>query len=258
VSEILEHPAAEINRLHCEIEGELRTTLVKAIRIGELLAAQKVECGHGGWLRWLETNINFSQQTANVYMRCYGHRSKLLAAGNLTLRQALEMISHHPTEEEQKKLNDQERERQNNEKAAKKAACLAIIAKEIEDPEKQTEAWSKAVEKAEKHFGRGALPSLNMAWRVAQPVKEDPNERAARDLQTELRQQAVAGSGHWLDSAKWNVQKAINDLRNFKEVTRQRIEPESIDEITAKLSEICSSIDELLTDQLIRELDAAE
>src|SRR6266446_954515 len=60
------------------------------------------------------------------------------------------------------------------EKNAKiKARCLERIAKEIEDPEKQTEAWSRAVERAEKYGRKGTLPAPNgrMLWSVIQQVK---------------------------------------------------------------------------------------
>ena len=47
---ILYADAKEINRLHGEIMAAVRTTLVKAIRIGELLTERKKKCQHGEWL----------------------------------------------------------------------------------------------------------------------------------------------------------------------------------------------------------------
>jgi Protein of unknown function (DUF3102) len=76
----------EINRLHAEICQAARTTIDKAIRIGELLAEQKEALKHGEWLPWLKANVEFSRQTADNYRRVYEKREdiKLLSVGNLT------------------------------------------------------------------------------------------------------------------------------------------------------------------------------
>ena len=78
--------ASEINRLHGEICQAARTTIEKAIRIGELLTEQKAGLKHGEWLPWLKANVEFSRQTADNYRRVYEKREdlKLLNVGNLT------------------------------------------------------------------------------------------------------------------------------------------------------------------------------
>ncbi len=77
---------AEIARLHTEIGNSLKMTLEHAIRIGELLTAQKTELKHGEWLPWIENNLPFSKQTANRYMTAWDRRGelKLLTVSNLT------------------------------------------------------------------------------------------------------------------------------------------------------------------------------
>jgi hypothetical protein len=69
--------AKEINGLHEEIALGLRTTLAKAIRIGELLVEQKEKCDHGNWLPWIEANLNFDPRTAQRYMRVFENRDRL-------------------------------------------------------------------------------------------------------------------------------------------------------------------------------------
>jgi hypothetical protein len=64
----------EIKRLHQEIYGELRTTIQKAIRIGELLTEQKAELVHGEWEDWMRENLPFSRATACNYMHLYKNR----------------------------------------------------------------------------------------------------------------------------------------------------------------------------------------
>jgi hypothetical protein len=50
MSDEISGAASEINRLHGEICQAARTTIEKAIRIGELLAEQKAGLKHGQWL----------------------------------------------------------------------------------------------------------------------------------------------------------------------------------------------------------------
>ena len=66
---ILNADAKEINRLHGEIMAAVRTTLEKAIRIGELLTERKKKCQHGEWLHWLEANVQMDQKTVWNYMQ---------------------------------------------------------------------------------------------------------------------------------------------------------------------------------------------
>ena len=68
---------SEITQLHGEIAGYIKVTLEKAIRIGELLAEQKAELGHGEWLPWVEENLPFTDRTARNYMRAYESRDRL-------------------------------------------------------------------------------------------------------------------------------------------------------------------------------------
>jgi DNA modification methylase len=75
---------ARENELHGEILAAARTTIEKAIRIGELLTARKEKCQHGAWLPWLKANVQFSSSTADNYRAIYEHRAKFPNVGNLT------------------------------------------------------------------------------------------------------------------------------------------------------------------------------
>jgi hypothetical protein len=83
----------EIRRLHEEIGEALRTTLPKAIRVGELLAEQKAECKHGEWLPWCKENLPFSERTAQDYMRFYGRRAELKTATVADLPAARKLLT---------------------------------------------------------------------------------------------------------------------------------------------------------------------
>ena len=67
----------EIKRLHEEVTSALRTSLANAIKIGELLMQQKKELNHGEFGDWIKTNLPFSWQTANSYMKVFENRKEL-------------------------------------------------------------------------------------------------------------------------------------------------------------------------------------
>jgi DUF3102 family protein len=69
--------AVEINKLHEEFYEGLRTTLQKAIRIGELLVEQKKACEYAEWTPWIKANLTFSPVTARRYMRCFHRRTEI-------------------------------------------------------------------------------------------------------------------------------------------------------------------------------------
>lgn len=70
----------EIKRLHGELQSLATDALGRAIRIGELLCAKKRSLEHGKWLPWLQTNIAFSERTAQNYMGVFQKRARLKSA----------------------------------------------------------------------------------------------------------------------------------------------------------------------------------
>ena len=63
----------QITRLHGEIFEAARTTLTKAIKIGELLTRVRAS-RKGNWLKWIDDNLPFSHDSALRYVRCYEQR----------------------------------------------------------------------------------------------------------------------------------------------------------------------------------------
>ena len=78
----------EISTLHQEIVGHLKSSLEKAVKIGELLTVQKSAIKHGEFTLWLKMNIPFTERTARNYMRLYRARDKLKAEIVSDLNQA--------------------------------------------------------------------------------------------------------------------------------------------------------------------------
>lgn len=69
--------ADEIRKLHGELLEAARTTLDKAIRIGQLLKGVRASLAHGEWLPWCERNLPFTARTASNYVRVFEDRDRL-------------------------------------------------------------------------------------------------------------------------------------------------------------------------------------
>ena len=72
-------------------------TAANMCQIGKLLTEAKAMVGHGGWKQYLETEVSYSQSTANNFMRMYeaygefGPNSQTF--GNLGASKALELLA---------------------------------------------------------------------------------------------------------------------------------------------------------------------
>jgi len=73
----------ELNDLHQQIEGKLRSTVQDAIRAGELLTQAKDDLPHGGFLPWIEQNCVFSERTARNYLSLFRYRNKTATVADL-------------------------------------------------------------------------------------------------------------------------------------------------------------------------------
>ena len=70
----------KIRKLHGEIFDAVRTSLPKAVEIGELLKGIKAGLKRGEWLPWCQKNLPFSERTAQNYIRCFDEKDRLLSA----------------------------------------------------------------------------------------------------------------------------------------------------------------------------------
>jgi hypothetical protein len=85
----------EITALHEEIAGHLRTSLEKAIRIGQLLCEQKSSLKHGEFGEWIKVSLPFTDRTARNYMRLYECRDQLKTetVSDLSLTQGYRLLT---------------------------------------------------------------------------------------------------------------------------------------------------------------------
>jgi hypothetical protein len=73
--EIQQNRTQEIVTLHQEIVGSLKSSLEKAIRIGDLLLKQKEELQHGQFISWVDEHLPFTVRTAQNYMRLFRNKA---------------------------------------------------------------------------------------------------------------------------------------------------------------------------------------
>lgn len=76
-----------------EIKRYLHKTSDNIIQIGHLLLEAKKQIPHGDWGDWLIRNIDFSQNTANRFMRCALVFSNYAPAHNLNQTQMFELLA---------------------------------------------------------------------------------------------------------------------------------------------------------------------
>jgi|WetSurMetagenome_2_1015567.scaffolds.fasta_scaffold109152_1 hypothetical protein len=98
-NEVTSGVVSEVNRLHAEIAADLKMTLEKVLRIGELLYQQKAAMKHGEFIPWMKANLTFTDRTARNYMKMWRQRDRLKTEGISDLTGAYKMIEPPPEEE---------------------------------------------------------------------------------------------------------------------------------------------------------------
>lgn len=127
----------EINNLHKKIFGNVRTTLEKAIKIGQLLIECKQEIPHGEWLHWMNINLKFSQEQARRYMRAYGRRDNLKSVSETDLGGWEKLLIEHKPKQEVIEEDDIDEKEEN--KDEKLIEVEVIESKEEKKEEEQKE-----------------------------------------------------------------------------------------------------------------------
>ena len=108
--------AERINVEHDKCLEGIKLGLLHAINVGELLKETKPLIGHGDWLNWIKDNCNFSERTAQNYVRMADNKTELLNTKRVSLlsyRDAIKLLAEPIPEEEPKEyephLNESQR-----------------------------------------------------------------------------------------------------------------------------------------------------
>ncbi|KZE79292.1 hypothetical protein AV654_17630 [Paenibacillus elgii] len=178
--------AAEIR----SIDTQTREIVLRsAIEIGRRLIEAKELVGHGEWGTWLETNVSYSQSTANNFMRIAEEYRDSQTFGNLSYSQAVALLGV-PAEEREQFAADVEAEKLSTrelKKAIKEKQEAEKLAKKLETELKKIEKQAEA-ERQERQALQGRLSQLQIELADAK-IAGDADE--AQRLQAELADAAA-------------------------------------------------------------------
>ena len=186
--------------------------LLSTLEIGQRLKEAKELVGHGNWGTWLETEVNYSQRTAQNLIKIYDeYGEKYLvnaqnpntqAIANLSYTQALAML----------KLNSEERENflENND-------VVTMTTKEIED----AIAEKKAVEE-EKRLLTESIEKMvkeNEDLRKQISISEDLQKKLDELKKKSIDPKEITTLEHQLSKSKAEVEKLKKNLAEAKMAT---------------------------------------
>lgn len=216
----------EIRTLHRQAQ---RMILGYAIEIGRRLTEAKEMLPHGQWGDWLKTEVEFSQSTAQNFMRIFAEYgdsqtslfgdAKSQTLGNLPYTHALKLLAvpaeereefieeHHVDELSSRELEKLIRER--DEARAAQAALeeeAAAAAFELEDMKEKLEGAERDLEAAE------------TAWKAEEAAMQAEVEKAKAEAEKRLADAAAAA-----ESAK-KAKEKLKQLQENPEVPAEVLE----------------------------------
>ena len=164
--------AAEINKLHAEIEG-IRAQcnsvagglLAKAIAIGEMLTDQKNALKHGEWLPWLKANVGFDRTTAHRYMKVFSNREKCCSV------QHLNQVYRLLAEPKRKEETEQEEETDQEESTGNVTSC-DVLTDKMRMEEKENMAAAKDAIAAIKRIVPGTKGSYEATQKITECLQQ--------------------------------------------------------------------------------------
>ena len=220
----------EIRTLHRQAQ---RMILGYAIEIGRRLTEAKSLLPHGQWGEWLKTEVEFSQSTAQNFMRIfeeYGNHqislfgdAKSQTLGNLPYTHALKLLAvpadereqfveeHHVEDLSSRELEKLIRERDEaREDAEKKGEALREAANRLEDAEDKLIGAEEDLEKAQAD-AEERVRTVNAEW-------QDRLEKERAEVDR-LRQEAAKAA----ESAK-KAKEKLKKLQENPEVPSEVLE----------------------------------
>lgn len=228
-----------------------RQLLSNLIEIGRLLVEAKSMVPHGEWGKYLEERVNYSQSTANNYMKLYQEYgdnqesffnsfSNSQAFGNLTYTQAIALLAL-PAEERQEFAE------------ANNVADMSTrqLEQAIRERNEERAARERAEELAEK-----AKQEL-LAQEKATAAEKD-NVARLRDLQVKAKGEANAANEK-VEKLQKQLEKAKANEKAAKEALAKAQENPEIPEamMESLRQQVAAEAAQKATEDLQKELDAA-
>ena len=221
-----EQIAEEIKRIEAKVRG---VRLIAAMEIGRLLIEAKSIVPHGEWGTWLENNVNYSQTTANNYMRLYnayidkqisldGGPSNEELFGALAPYQALELLAL-PEEDRREFVQTKPVEDMSVRQLREEIAQLKD---------------EKAASEAARDILRGDVENLEAARQKAEQEKQAAETKLKAEEKN--RQAAIAAAEK---AAAEKVKKKLDDITKKLKAAEERDaeKAKQIDALQTKLEE---------------------
>lgn len=222
--------AAEIR----QIETQARQyVLVSAIEIGRRLHEAKALVPHGSWGKWLKENVNYSQSTANNFMRIaeeFGD-SNLQAIGNISYTQAVALLAlpseereqfaaeHNVAEMSSRELQAAIREKQELERKLKEQEeALKAEQARTEEERKKREALYDQYQ-TELNLRKEQEHKLNELQNQLLAAEKSGDKQAAAKIKTELRKAEKEAS-----EAKARADELEQKMKQLESEIQARIE----------------------------------
>ncbi|WP_279041734.1 DUF3102 domain-containing protein [Brevibacillus borstelensis] len=167
--------AAEIR----SIDAQTREIVLRsAIEIGKRLNEAKALVPHGEWGAWLETNVNYSQSTANNFMRVAEEYKDSQTLGNLSYSQAVALLGVPAEEREQ---------------FAAEVDAENLSTRELQQAIKEKKQLEKELKKIQQAAEKDRKAREELAERVSQLQIELADAKIAGDAeQAQKLQEALA------------------------------------------------------------------
>lgn len=228
--------AAEINAIKTQVK---ETVLRGAVQIGRRLAEAKEMVPHGEWGAWLETNVDYSERTAQNLMKCweeYGKTGKVEMMEDVSMSNAITLLGVDPQQRRQLIESGEAAEMSNRElkeriaqmeaEDAKKQIRIDELLGEIEGAEKTRadaiEAMSAAQAAVE---SKAALEErLRDAMNAATVARQDADtlRRKARENEENAVKKALLDAEAKSHGEKVMLQNTVDELRTQIEAANAR------------------------------------
>lgn len=228
-----------------------RQLLSNLIEIGRLLVEAKSMVPHGEWGKYLEEKVNYSQSTANNYMKLYQEYgdnqesffssfSNSQAFGNLTYTQAIALLAL-PAEERQEFA-------ETNDVADMSTRQLEQAIRERNEERAARERAEELAEKAQQEL---------LAQEKATAAEKD-NVARLRDLQVKAKEEANAANEK-VEKLQKQLEKARANEKAAKEaLVKAQENPEIPEAMMESLrQQVAADAAKQATEDLQKELDAA-
>jgi len=233
--------ALEIRTIQRQAQGFI---LNSAIEVGRRLEEAKAMLPHGEWGAWLKRELNYSQSTAQNFMRVFreygdtqlslfGGEAKSQTFGNLTYSKALRLLTI-PDEEEREKFVEE------HDVVSMSTRELDKALRERDEALKQKAEAESAKDEAEEKvtaaqtFSRTATERATALSRELEELKARPVEVAVESASEEQLAQARAEAEEVLQK---KLAKTKADLKEAKEAQARAEEAKNQAEAAKKAAE---------------------